>query len=86
MRCLKRYVAREVYRALLSPTATKHASGAELAARRRRAGLRQRDVASRFGVRSEVVSNIEAERAKNVATRDSYEVLLDQIEKQIIGD
>ena len=86
MRCPKRYVAREVYRALLSPTATKHASGAELAARRRRAGLRQRDVASRFGVRSEVVGNIEAERAKNVATRDSYEVLLDQIEKQIIGD
>ena len=30
MRCLKRYVAREVYRALMSPTTTRHAAGAEL--------------------------------------------------------
>lgn len=86
MRCLKRYVAREVYRALMSPTATKHAAGADLAARRKRAGLRQRDVASRLGVRSEVVSSIETERAKHIATRDSYETLLDQIERHIIGD
>lgn len=86
MRCLKRYVAREVYRALTSPTATRHAAGADLAARRRRAGLSQRDVASRLGVRSEVVSGIETERSKNMATRDSYEALLDQIEKQMIGD
>lgn len=86
MRCLKRYIAREVYRALMSPTATRHADGASLAARRKRAGLLQRDIAARLGVRAEVVSSIETERAKHMATRDSYEGLLDRIEGWEIGD
>ena len=86
MRCLKRYVAREMYRALMLPTATRHAAGASLAARRKRVGLLQRDVAARLGVKAEVVSSIETERAKHTAVRDSYEALLDRIEQQKIGD
>ena len=86
MRCLKRYIAREVYRALMSPTAMRHADGASLAARRKRAGLLQRDIAARLGVRAEVVSSIETERAKRMATRDSYEELLNRIEGREIGD
>lgn len=86
MRCLKRYIAREVYRALMSPTVTRHAGGASLAARRKRAGLLQRDVAARLGVRAEVVSSIETERAKHMAVRDSYEALLDRIEQREIRD
>lgn len=86
MRCLKRYVAREVYRALMSPTTTRHAAGAELAARRKRAGLLQRDIADRLGIRTEVVSSIETERAKYLKTRDDYEALLDELEKGVVQD
>ena len=86
MRCLKRYIAREVYRALMSPTETRHAGGASLAARRKRAGLLQRDIAARLGVRAEVVSSIETERAKRMAVRDSYEALLNRIEQREIRD
>ena len=74
MRCLKRYVAREVYRALLAPTARRHADGAYLATRRKRLGLLRREVASELGVRVETVSAIERERAKYFAARDKYEV------------
>ncbi len=86
MRCLKRYVAREVYRGLMSPTATRHAAGAELAARRKRAGLLQRDIADRLGTRTEVVSSIETERAKYLKTRGDYEALLDDLEKGVVQD
>lgn len=86
MRCLMRYVAREVYRTLMSPTTTGHASGASLAARRKRAGLPQRDIADRLGIRTEVVSSIETERAKYLKTRDDYEALLDELEKGVVQD
>ena len=81
MRCLKRYVAREAYRASMSPTATRHAAGHSLAARRKRAGLLQRDVAARLGIRPSVVSSIETERAKHMAERDAYEAFLDGVER-----
>lgn len=81
MRCLKRYVAREAYRALMSPTATRHAAGPSLAARRKRAGLLQRDVAARLGIRPSVVSSIETERAKHMAERGAYETFLDGVER-----
>ena len=80
-RCLKRYVAREAYQALMSPTATRHAAGPSLAARRKRAGLLQRDVAARLGIRPSVVSSIETERAKHMAERDAYEAFLDGVER-----
>lgn len=80
MRCLKRYVAREVYRVLLAPTARRHADGTSLATRRKRLDLLQREVASELGVRVEMVSAIERERAKYFAARDEYEALLDRIE------
>lgn len=56
------------------------------ASRRKRAGLLQRDIAARLGVRAEVVSSTETERAKRMATRDSYEELVDRIEGREIGD
>lgn len=80
MRCLKRYVAKEVYRALLAPTARRHADGASLATRRKRLGLLQREVANELGVRVETVSATERERAKYLAARDKYEAPLDRIE------
>lgn len=66
MRYLKRYIAREVYRDLMSPTATRHADGPSLASRRRRAGLLQRDVAARLGASVSVISGIEPEKAKRL--------------------
>lgn len=70
----------------MSPTATRHADGASLAARRKWGELLRRDIAARLGVRAEVVSSIETEKAKHMATRDSYEELLDRIEGREIGD
>lgn len=81
MRWLKRYVAREAYRALMSPTATRHAAGPSLAARRKRAGLLRRGVAAREGIGPSVISSIETERAKHAAARDAYEAFLDGAEK-----
>lgn len=81
MRWLKRYVAREAYRALMSPTATRHAAGPSLAARRKRAGLLRRGVAAREGIGPSVISSIETERAKHAAARDAYEAFLDGVEK-----
>ena len=66
---------------MMSPTATKHAAGPSLAARRKRAGLLQRDVAAREGIRPSVVSSIETERAKHMAERDAYEAFLDGVER-----
>lgn len=80
MRCLKRYVAREVYKALLTPAATRHADGVLLAARRNRLGLLQREVAGAIGVRVETVSAIETERAKYFKAGNAYEALLDRLE------
>ena len=84
IRCLKRYIAREVYRALLSPTTAKHAFGSSLATRRKFVGLLQRDVADALGVHSAVISSIETERAKHMEIRSAYETFLSQIENQII--
>ena len=66
---------------MMSPTAARHAAGPSLAARRKRAGLLQRDVAARLGIRPSVISGIEKERAKHVAARDAYEAFLDGVEK-----
>ena len=63
---------------MMPPTTTWHADGAFLVARRRRVGFLQSDIAARLGgVRAEVVSSIETERAKHMATRDSYRAFSD---------
>lgn len=51
----------------MSPAATRHAAGPSLAARKKRAGFLQRDVAARLGTRPPVISGIETERAKHMA-------------------
>lgn len=86
MRRLKGRVAREVYRGLMPPAATRRAAGAGLAARRRRAGLLRRDIADGPGIRAEVISSIETERAKYLKTRGDYEALLDELEKGVVQD
>ena len=86
MRCLKRYMAREAYRALLAPTARRHADGALLAARRKRLGVLQREVAGELGIRVETVSAIETERVKHFEARGAYEALLDSLENTVNYD
>ena len=71
---------------IVSPTVTRHADGASLAVRIKRAGFLQPDITARLRVRAEVVSSIETERAKRMATRNSYEALLNRIERREIGD
>ena len=46
----------------------------------------QRDIADRLGIRTEVVSSIETERAKYLKTRGDYEALLDELEKGVVQD
>ena len=67
---------------MMSPAATRHAAGPSLAARKKRAGFLQRDVAARLGTRPPVISGIETERAKHMAARDAHEALLNGVEKR----
>ncbi len=55
-------------------------------ARLRRIGPPQRDIAVRLGIRAEVASSIETERAKYLEARDAYEALLSRIEEGTIRD
>ena len=77
-RCLKRYVARETYRALMPPAPPFRKEEA--------AGLLQRDVAARPGSRPSVISSIETERAKHVTERDAHEAFLNGLEKRNNAD
>ena len=76
MRCLKRYVAREVYRALLHPAETRHPSGDALRAKRVSAGLTQKEVAAMLGVESIRISEIDRDARKHFGIRDRYVDLL----------
>lgn len=76
MRCLKRYVAREVFRALLHPAETRHPSGDALRAKRVSAGLTQKEVAARLGVENIRISEIERNVRKHFEIRDRYANLL----------
>lgn len=80
MRCPKRYVAREAYRALLAPARKRHADGPFLAARRNSLGLLKREVVGAIGVRVETASAIETERAEYFKARDAHEALPDRLE------
>jgi transposase len=76
MRCLKRYVAREIYSVLLDPTATVHPRGDELAARRNVLGMSQKGIAEKLGVPNVRISEIEGEKRLCPGIRAEYDRLL----------
>lgn len=79
MRCLKRYVAREVYSILLDPTSTKHPSGNGLAVRRNALGMSQKAIAGKLGVPNARISEIEREKRLHPEIRAEYDRLLNSL-------
>ena len=76
IRCLKRYVSREVYRALLSPGTTAHADGSSLRTARLSLGKTQAEVAEALGTQPIRISETEREIRKHFDVRDRYEELM----------
>jgi len=76
VRCLCRYISREVY-GLLRSGAAQVQSGPLLAERRRRAGLTQRDVAEAIGVHCRKVGRVENEKEFDNEMLMSYAAFLD---------
>ena len=58
MRCLKRYIAREIHRVLTRPPQPAP-RGQQLAALRREHGIKQKDLAARLGVHDISISQVE---------------------------
>ena len=78
MRCLKRYVAREVYSALLHPQDTKYPKGAELADARILLGISQKEIAGRLGVSNARISEIERGKRLHSELRQRYQQFLSE--------
>jgi len=77
IRCLKRYIAREVYHALLDPNPEGAApKGPALARMRREAHLTQRQVASELGVSAAALSNLERGKRRSTRLEARYYALL----------
>lgn len=83
IRCLKRYVAREVYRALMSPKATAHARGLDLRKSRPGLGWTQAQVAEALGTQPIRISEMEREARKHFDIRDRYEGLMVDLSKKV---
>jgi transposase len=76
LRCLKRYIAREIYTLLLHPEITA-APGPELKAQRLAAGLTQLEVATALGTDQSRISEIEHNRRPNQQLTIRYRTWLD---------
>lgn len=74
VRCLKRYVAREIYRLLANPDHS--ANGPELRHRREQLGYTQADVATALGCSTPRISNIENDKPFNHELRARYHTWL----------
>ena len=77
MRCLKRYVAREVYKVLLDPNpdgAPPHGDGLRRMRRARR--VTQREVAEALGVSVTTIANLEHGRARSTRLESGYYAFL----------
>lgn len=75
IRCLKRFVAREVHQLLLHPQLA--TTGRDLRAARRQLGLTQAHVAAALGTHGPVISNIENDKRCNHELRTRYNAWLD---------
>lgn len=71
-RCLKRYVANEVYRILLDPKDVPEWQGSKLAETRKSLGLTQRDAASMLLVSQAKISEIERGGRRYLKLEDQY--------------
>lgn len=75
IRCLKRYVAREVHQLLLHPQPV--TTGRDLRAARRQLGLTQEQVAAALQTHAPSISNIENNKRRNDELRSRYSAWLD---------
>ena len=76
IRCLKRYIAREVCCALMNPTANTHEDERSLRAKRAEAAMTQEEVAAALGTDHIRISEIEREASKRYEIRDRYSTFM----------
>ena len=76
IRCLKRYIAREVCCALMNPTAKTHEDERSLRAKRAEAAMTQEEVAAALGTDHIRISEIEREASKHYEIRDRYSAFM----------
>ena len=76
IRCLKRYIAREVCCALMNPTANTHEDKRSLRAKRAEAAMTQEEVAAALGTDHIRISEIEREASKHYEIRDRYSTFM----------
>ncbi len=76
IRCLKRYLCREVLRALKDPHAVSEDDGKALKQRRMRLGLTQREIEAHAGFGKGVASRIENGSCTNKMKREAYALAL----------
>lgn len=82
VRCLKRYVANEVYRVLLSPMSAPEPKGPALREERISLGLMQREVAPLLHMSQSKLSALELGRTTCPKIEDEYAGLLKQLAAQ----
>ncbi len=73
MRCLKRFIAREVYSTLRHPMRLKYARGEELAAMRKSLSLTQQQIARELNVPNVRLSEIERDVCPHEEIRREYD-------------
>ena len=83
LRCLKRYISNEVYRALLNPRDVPEQKGPALRELRTSLGFTQRNVAFLLGVNQACVSNMELGRKRDRELETRYEELLGKLSDRV---
>lgn len=78
IRCLKRYIAREIHRVLTNPQPVE-IQGSDLRAARQAAGLTQEEVAAALNTKSPRISNIECGRGANYELTARYRDWLESL-------
>lgn len=81
-RCLKRYIANEVYRAMMNPTDVPPKQGTRLKCMRLSLGLTQQEVASMLGVLQARISGIELGTRRVAKIEISYCALLERLTEE----
>lgn len=81
IRCLKRYIAKEVYRLLLLCYQSTPSSNEALALQRKSLGLKQAEVAKMLGIGTSKLSFLERNKIRNLELEQQYQKLLNDFEK-----